>query len=89
MIKKIFFDITKRCNAKCVYCFTNSVNYENSFLEKELTDAQILKLIDEAKMLGIPSISVGGGEPFLRDISSIGDYAKGKVKLSITSNGQF
>lgn len=87
MIKKIFFDITRRCNAKCVYCFTNSINHKDPFLEKEITDAQILKLVDEAQMLAIPSISVGGGEPFLRDISYIGNYANGKVKLSITSNG--
>ena len=87
MIKKIFFDITKCCNAKCVYCFTDSVNYEKSFAKKELEDSKIFKLIDESKSLEIPSISIGGGEPFLRDIPSIGNYAKGKVKLSITSNG--
>ena len=87
MIKKIFFDITKCCNAKCVYCFTNSVNFNSEFLKKELEDSRILKLIDEAKALLIPSISIGGGEPFLRDIPAIGNYAKGKVKLSITSNG--
>ena len=87
MIKKIFFDITKCCNAKCVYCFTDSVNFDGEFAKKELADSRILELVDEAKDLNIPSISIGGGEPFLRDIPSIGAYAKGKVKLSITSNG--
>ena len=87
MIKKIFFDITRCCNAKCVYCFTDSVSFKSEFSKKELEDSQILKLIDQTKALEIPSISIGGGEPFLRDIPTIGSYASGKIKLSITSNG--
>ena len=87
MIKKIFFDITKCCNARCVYCFTNSIDHQSAFSKKELTDSRILELIDETKELKIPNISIGGGEPFLRDIPSIGNYANKKVKLSITTNG--
>ena len=86
MIKKIFFDITKLCNARCIYCFTKSTNSIN-IQKYELTGAEIFKLIDELKDLGIGGISIGGGEPFLRDIVTIGNYAKNKIDVSITSNG--
>ena len=86
MIKKIFFDVTNRCNAQCIYCFTDSINHKNE-IKNELTNFQILRLIDEAHYLKISSISIGGGEPFLKDIPFIGNYANGKVKLSITTNG--
>lgn len=86
MINKVFFDITNRCNAQCKYCFTNSTT-NNSLESLELPDNRIYTLIDELNGLGIKELSIGGGEPFLRDIPKIVKYAKNKINLSVTTNG--
>ena len=86
MINKVFFDITNRCNAQCKYCFTNSTT-NNSLESLELPDDRICDLIDELNILGIKELSIGGGEPFLRDIPKIIKYAENKINLSITTNG--
>jgi len=81
---KIFFDITNKCNANCLYCFTNSdvEGYNN-----ELSLNEIYHLIDEMVDNNISKISIAGGEPFLKNIDEIMRYCNGKIKLSVTSNG--
>lgn len=86
MIEKVFFDITSLCNANCLYCFTNSVNSLPS--NNELTTSDIKTIIDKLVNFNVKSISIGGGEPFLRnDICEIIDYIDNRIDISITSNG--
>ena len=81
---KVFLDITKKCNGKCRYCYTNSGQAKNN----ELTTSEIKRLIDELAKCGIKSLSIAGGEPLIRsDIIEILYYTKGKIKCSLTSNG--
>lgn len=42
MIDKIFFDITKFCNAECKYCFTNAVHYNSVITNEELNIDEIV-----------------------------------------------
>jgi MoaA/NifB/PqqE/SkfB family radical SAM enzyme len=58
----LFFQITDRCNAKCLMCFNwQRVNQKTS----ELSLDEINRF---SKSMGvIPSLTVGGGEPFFRD----------------------
>lgn len=58
----LFFQITDRCNARCVMCFNwQKINKGN----KELSLDEINKI---SKSMGIiPALSIGGGEPFFRD----------------------
>lgn len=83
MINKIFFDITRLCNANCKYCFTNSSSVRD---ERELSNDEILKVFDEIKKNKINKISIGGGEPFLKDIVKIINRNK-DIQISITTNG--
>lgn len=83
MIDKIFFDITNKCNGSCLYCFTES----NSLKDRELLDDQIVTLFNNAAKKGVRKISIGGGEPFIRNISTILRYANKELKFSITTNG--
>lgn len=80
-------DITNFCNGECIYCFTNSIKNDNFLSNNELKEDEVCNLIDEMHNLGIKSISIAGGEPFLKDIVKIGNYNADKVNLSITSNG--
>lgn len=86
MITKVFLDITNFCNSNCVYCFTNSKKIdENS--PNEILYSDIEKLIDDLVTLGVKDLSIGGGEPFLRNVCRILDYTNGKLDLSVTTNG--
>ncbi len=64
MIDKVFFDITKFCNAECKYCFTNAVHYNDTIVNKELNIDEIVKFLNELIKKGIYKVSIGGGEPF-------------------------
>ena len=57
---RLFYDITYLCNLRCKHCFTNS-GKPNS---EELSLEEKLKLVDYMKELGIPRVSIAGGEPF-------------------------
>ena len=84
MMPQIFFDITKRCNAQCIYCFTNS---EITPVENELSENEIEDLFYKLIELRIESVSIGGGEPLLKDVASFINKFGDKIKISITSNG--
>ena len=56
-------EITLRCNARCGIC-----GYVSDYPRRgrELSSADLFRLVDEARELGTRVISLGGGEPFLR-----------------------
>ncbi|MBN2121091.1 MAG: glycosyltransferase [Candidatus Omnitrophica bacterium] len=59
---KIFFFVTKGCNADCGFCFNKDKHSKDS---KDLTLKEIEKL---TKSIGfLPWLTVTGGEPFLRE----------------------
>ena len=82
---KISINITKKCNLRCIQCFSNS----GVIKEKELTTKDFYKLFDDMNKYGTFYICLGGGEPFTRpDILDILKYGKKKqLAISIVSNG--
>jgi GTP 3',8-cyclase len=54
--------VTKQCNLKCGYCF----GAESQKAEDELTNSEIIRLIQSFALLGIDKIRFTGGEPLLR-----------------------
>ena len=87
MIDKVFFDITKFCNAECKYCFTNAVHYKSKIVNEELDIDEIVNFLNELAKNEIYKVSIGGGEPFLKDLGEIIDRTNDKMKFSITTNG--
>lgn len=59
----VVINITPRCNFKCGYCYGQY--FKNK--EKEFTTKELLKLIKDLAELGTRSITLGGGEPLIRD----------------------
>ena len=86
MIDKVFFDITQYCNGECKYCFTNSVKLSRK-CNKELTTDEIIDVLNDLYKIGIKKVSIGGGEPFLKNIEEIIEKINKEIKVSITSNG--
>ena len=84
-LNEITIEVTQQCPNRCIYC--------SSLSEIEKTEAldfdTICKVADDAKALGATSVSLSGGEPFLReDKAKIVDYiyAQG-LKVRIYSSG--
>lgn len=84
-LKEITIEVTQQCPNRCIYC--------SSLSDMEKTEAldfvTICKVADDAEALGATSVSLSGGEPFLReDIVEIIDYLKAKgLKVRVYSSG--
>jgi len=60
--KSLIVHLTQACNLRCKHCYF----YSGVPLEDELSDDEFLNLAREFKDLEIKSLSITGGEPFLR-----------------------
>ena len=82
---KVYFEITRRCNLKCEYCYNNSRNDFSSELFKD----QIIKVVDELYELGTFEIRLTGGEPTLHPhFFEIVKYIEKKgFFISLATNG--
>lgn len=82
---KISMNLTKKCNLRCVQCFSDS----GTLKEQELTTKDIYKLFDDMCDNGTFFICLGGGEPFTRpDLLDILKYGKNKkLAISVVTNG--
>ncbi len=59
--------ITSSCNLHCAGCYSRANQAcEDREPEQQLTDAQWLRIFEEAKAMGIGFILLAGGEPMLR-----------------------
>jgi len=76
---------TKRCNLKCVHCYSSS----GKAGQDELTLKESYKVVDKLKKSGVVAINFGGGECCLRkDFIKLCKYINKKgIKISYTSNG--
>ena len=84
-LNEITIEVTQQCPNRCIYC--------SSLSDMEKTDcldyAAIIQVVDDAVTLGAKTVSLSGGEPFLReDIVEIVDYIQCKgLKLRFYSSG--
>ena len=79
---------TMRCFGRCIYCQAEAGDQAKTF-GNEMTTEQIKRLIKRCYDVGVQSISVLGGEPFLReDMIEILSYATHlKISTSVSTNG--
>lgn len=77
--------VTMACNLRCKQCYAIA----GKRMENELTLAEVKKLLDELKDLGVIRIFFTGGEPFARpDMLEILKYAdKNNFAMYISTNG--
>jgi Fe-coproporphyrin III synthase len=79
-------EITAQCNLRCRYCYffhNPAVKYQ------DLPTADWLKFFDELGSLGVMSVVLAGGEPFIRkDLSSLLEgIIHNRMRFSLLSNG--
>ena len=81
------FELTRRCNLRCPYCY---VGFDREIPpEEELSREDICSLLDQVTAAGCLFLTFTGGEPLSReDFSSIYSYAVKKgLKVVIFTNG--
>jgi len=61
----LHYDITERCNARCRIC--NLWQKNAALKEKELTINEIREVVEDFRKLGGMIVSIGGGEPLIRE----------------------
>lgn len=83
----VSLNITDICNQNCIYCEIGRLIETKR--KKRLSVNDIKWIIDEMRKIGIPRISINGGEPFLfSGIFDIVEYASNNnIQCAITTNG--
>ena len=82
------FELTNRCNMRCVHCFINEPQASRAAISKELSTAQVCDLLDRIAAAGCLFLTLTGGEVFLRsDFEEIYTHAlkKGMVVVLFTN----
>jgi len=59
----VVFSATRRCNLRCVHCYSQS---ENRAYPDELTTDEALAMLEDLVRFGVPVVLFSGGEPMLR-----------------------
>lgn len=76
--------ITNKCNLRCTFCEIWKLNTPD-----ELNRQHLFTIADELKRIGVPYVTITGGEPLLRDdIEDIGMYFSQKgILTNLNTNG--
>jgi radical SAM protein with 4Fe4S-binding SPASM domain len=82
----VVWNITKRCNLRCVHCYTNS---DNNLGANELSFDEGKALIDDLAEFKIPALLMSGGEPLIRpDVFELAEYAVSRgLRPVLSTNG--
>lgn len=82
----VVWNITRRCNLKCIHCYSDSQNKEYA---GELTTREAKRVIDDLADFNIPVLLFSGGEPLLRnDLFELERYARRKgIRTVLSTNG--
>lgn len=57
-------ELTRRCNLRCVHCYADAREHR---FDDELGREELVRVLDEAVAIGIPEVSLTGGEVLLCD----------------------
>lgn len=84
-LSEITIEVTQQCPNRCIYCSSLS-DMEKT---ERLDYATIIQMVDDAVALGAKTVSLSGGEPFLReDIVEMVEYIQGKgLEVRLYSSG--
>lgn len=82
----IVWNMTKRCNLKCVHCYAQAVEVDNKDI---INTDQAKTMIDDLAEYGAPVMLFSGGEPLVRqDLVELAHYAASKgMRAVISTNG--
>jgi radical SAM protein with 4Fe4S-binding SPASM domain len=78
------WEITDKCNLKCIHCLVRRVKRK-----RELSTSEVLTALENLQRHGLRKLELTGGEPLLRrDIFHILEYCKKKgIEVDLITNG--
>ena len=80
----VTMELTNRCNLNCAHCYINQPANDPVARQRELTTAQVKRIIDDMVTAGVLFLTLTGDEPLLRpDFAEIYTYAREKGLLVI------
>lgn len=81
----VIWNITARCNLKCVHCYNNSGTVQNN----ELTTAEAKAVLEDLAGFGVPCVLLSGGEPLMRgDLFELLEHAANRgLRTVLSTNG--
>ncbi len=82
----VVWNITRRCNLKCVHCYSDSDARE---YPGELDWDQCRAVVDDLAQFGVPALLLSGGEPLIHPrFFDLAGYAREKgLRLTLSTNG--
>ncbi|MDR2050200.1 MAG: 12,18-didecarboxysiroheme deacetylase [Deltaproteobacteria bacterium] len=82
----VVWNMTRRCNLKCVHCYAGAVDSEG---EDDISTEQAKKMIMDLAAFGAPVMLFSGGEPLVReDLAELAAYATSLgMRAVISTNG--
>ena len=85
--KQVTLELTKRCNARCIFCNRWQVSPEE--IKKELTTEEWIKVIRELAKIKTQKVNLTGGEPLLRKdfFEIVEELKKHKLEITLNDNG--
>jgi AdoMet-dependent heme synthase len=85
--KWLAWEITRRCNLKCVHCRSSSELEAKEHPDFSLAEAQ--RILDDITSYAQPVVVLSGGEPLLRDdVFEIAAYGTAKgLRMCLATNG--
>jgi radical SAM protein with 4Fe4S-binding SPASM domain len=83
----VWFEVTRKCNLTCTHCYINAGRAR----QNELDFSEVIAVLDDLKRLGVFSLVLAGGEPYLRrDFPDILEYAAALgFTIAVVTNGSF
>lgn len=76
MLKEVKIELTNKCSRNCKHCSSRATNDSRNL--KELDFNNVIKIIEEAKLMGVQTIVFTGGEPLM--------YERLSELVKLTSN---
>jgi radical SAM protein with 4Fe4S-binding SPASM domain len=82
----VVWNITRKCNLKCVHCYSES---ENRDYEGELNKEESRRLLDSLADFKVPVVLFSGGEPLIRkDVFELISHARTRgMRAVVSTNG--
>lgn len=82
----VVWNITRRCNLKCLHCYSDSDYRE---YPGELNWDQCVSVVDDLAAYGVPAVLLSGGEPLIHPrFFELAGYARSKgLRLTLSTNG--
>lgn len=86
-LAELYVFVTNDCNLRCTHCYVSS---GDDVPANELTTAELTKLVDDARELGVSRFYFTGGEPFMRrDIFELVEHVCRDSELVILTNAMY